>query len=74
MAMIKRGPADSAHVRNFMKVFDRMVADGVEALAGAGHLEDAKRLVARGLAVDGSPEMRALLEQRLDRAGKSFKF
>ncbi len=48
----------------------RSTASDVEALAGAGDLAHARSLAARLLAYDGSDETRAILQQRLTRAGQ----
>ncbi|MFT3829241.1 MAG: sigma-70 family RNA polymerase sigma factor [Opitutaceae bacterium] len=47
----------------------RTAAKHAEALAGAGELGAARALAAKVLAVDGSPETRALLAKHLTRAG-----
>ncbi|HVS51099.1 MAG TPA: RNA polymerase sigma factor [Opitutaceae bacterium] len=56
-------------VRKALRDYDvRWVADRIEALAGAGQLDDARDLLARAHAYDASPEARAAYRAALNRA------
>ncbi len=43
---------------------------GIEALAGAGDLANARKLAERVLAYDATEATRALIQQRIERAGQ----
>jgi len=46
-------------------------SQNIEALAGAGQLDDAKSLIANLIAFDGSEATRQKIQSHLDRAGQS---
>lgn len=65
-------PDPDAEMRRMNREFQmKNAAEGLEALAGSGKLDDARDLIRRMLAVEDSPWVRAILRKHLERAGRA---
>ena len=65
-------PGGDAESQRSMREFQiKNAADGLEALAGSGKLDEARELIKRMRAVDDSPWVRAILRKHLERAGQA---
>jgi thiol-disulfide isomerase/thioredoxin len=62
--------SDAEMIRMNREFQMRTAAEGLEALAGAGKLDDARELIRRMLAVEDAPWVRAMLREHLARAGR----
>jgi hypothetical protein len=65
-------PGGDAESQRMMREFVmKNAANGLEALAGSGKLDEARDLLKRMLAVEDSPWVRVILRERLKRAGQA---
>jgi thiol-disulfide isomerase/thioredoxin len=74
MKKMADGPGGERSAESFLRYTVTSTAKRVEALAGAGHLDQARELGDRLLVLDGSDETKALLQKHAARAGKPELF
>ncbi len=70
--MMKAAPSarmSTQHLEDYRKRLAENTAKNVEALAGAGKLDEARELAAKVIQYDDTPETRRVLAERLERAG-----